>query len=208
MTAIKIYGLPPSTFTRVVRLACHEKGIDYELVPTFPGTVEPINPFRKIPAMSHGDLTIFESSAIVRYLDTVFPGPKLWPADARAGAIVDQWIGAVCDSVLNSAQRYMASRFNFLPVPPEMTQKYLDKTREVLPVFDRQLAKTRFLAGDTVSAADFFFLPPFCYFDDVPEMKAIADHAPNCRRWFGEMAARPSVVATIPPPDMKPKLAN
>src|SRR5947199_10025596 len=96
MATIKIYGVPPSTFTRVVRLACHEKGIDYELVPTFPGTVEPINPFRKIPAMSHGELTIYESSAIVRYLDRVFPGPKLWPDDARQAAVVDQWVGAVC----------------------------------------------------------------------------------------------------------------
>ena len=28
---LKIHGLPPSTFTRTVRLACHEKGIDYEV---------------------------------------------------------------------------------------------------------------------------------------------------------------------------------
>ena len=208
MAAIKIYGVPPSTFTRVVRLACHEKGIDYELVPTFPSTVGPLNPFGKIPAMTHGELTLFESSAILRYLDGAFPGPKLWPADAGAAALVDQWVGAAGDSLLNSAQRYVLSRFNLLPVPQEMTGKYLDKTREGVPVFDRQLAKTRFLAGDAVTAADFFFLPPFCYFDDVPEMKAIADQAPNCRRWLGEMAMRPSVVATVPPAEMKPKLAN
>jgi glutathione S-transferase len=36
MAAIKIYGVPLSTFTRVVRLACHEKGIDYELSRPFP----------------------------------------------------------------------------------------------------------------------------------------------------------------------------
>jgi glutathione S-transferase len=29
MADIKIYGVPPSSFTRTVRLACHEKGIDY-----------------------------------------------------------------------------------------------------------------------------------------------------------------------------------
>ena len=37
MATIKIYGVPPSSFTRTVRLACHEKGVDYELVPMFPG---------------------------------------------------------------------------------------------------------------------------------------------------------------------------
>jgi hypothetical protein len=35
----------------------------------------------------------------------------------------------------------MASRFGFLPVPAEMAQKYLDKTVELVPIFDRQLGR-------------------------------------------------------------------
>ena len=208
MAAISIYGVPPSTFTRAVLMGCREKGIEYELVPTFPSTVGPLNPFGKIPAMTHGDVTLFESSAILRYLDNAFPGPKLWPADARAAAIVDQWVGAACDSLLNSAQRYMAARFNFLPVPAEMTRKYLDKSREVLPAFDRQLGKTRYVAGDMLTAADLVAAPPFFYFPEIPELKDILDSQPNCRRWMDEIAARPSFAATVTPPEMKPKLAN
>jgi glutathione S-transferase len=70
MTAIRIHGVPPSTFTRTVRLACHEKGIDYELVPTMPSEITALNPFRKIPAVSHGDLVLFtnESSLVRGYL--------------------------------------------------------------------------------------------------------------------------------------------
>jgi len=208
MTAIKVYGVPPSTFTRAVLMGCREKGIDYELVPTFPGTVGALNPFGKIPAMTHGDLTLFESSAILRYLDNAFDGPKLWPADARAAAIVDQWLGAACDSLLNSAQRYMASRFNFLPVPAEMARKYLDKTREVLPVFDRQLGKTRYLAGKALTAADLVASPAFFYFPEIAELRGILDAQPNCRRWMDEIARRPSFAATVTPPEMRPKLAN
>jgi glutathione S-transferase len=208
MTPIKIYGVPPSTFTRAVRMGCHEKGIDYELVPTFPGMVGALNPFGKIPVMTHGDVTLFESSAILRYLDGAFPGPKLWPADPRAAALVDQWVGAAGDSLLNSAQRYMASRFNFLPVPAEMAKKYLDKTRDVLPVFDRQLGKTRFLAGDTLTAADLVASPAFFYFPEIAELRGILDSQPNCRRWMDEIAARPSFAATETPPEMRPKLAN
>ena len=208
MTAIKLYGVPPSTFTRAVRMGCHEKGIDYELVPTFPNTVGPLNPFGKIPAMTHGDLTLFESSAILRYLDGAFPGPKLWPADARAAAVVDQWMSAAGDSLLNSAQRYLASRFNFLPVPAEMTKKYLDKTREVLPVFDRQLGKSKYLAGDSLTAADLAACPAFYYFPEIPELRAILDSQPNCRRWMDDIAKRPSYAATVTPPEMRPKLAN
>ena len=208
MASIKVYGVPPSTFTRAVLMGCQEKGIDYELVPTFPSTVGPLNPFGKIPAMTHGELTLFESSAILRYLDGTFPGPKLWPADARAAALVDQWVGATCDSLLNSAQRYMASRFNFLPVPAEMAKKYLDKTREVLPVFDRQLGKTRYLAGDGLTAADLVASPAFFYFPEIAELRNILDAQPNCRRWMDDIAARPSFTATVTPPEMRPKLAN
>ena len=205
MTSIKIHGMPPSTFTRTVRLACHEKGIGYELVPTMPSQIAPLNPFGKIPAITHGDFTLFESTAILRYLDCTFPGRKLWPDESRAAALCDQWVSAVCDSLVNSALRYMAARFGFLPVPAEMEAGYLEKTRHVVPIFDRQLARSRYLAGDELTAADLFLAPVLFYFPDVPELKAIAEAAPNCARWLRDMEARPSVRATHP--EMKPQLA-
>jgi glutathione S-transferase len=205
MAAIKIHGVPPSTFTRTVRLACHEKGIDYELVPTMPSQITPLNPFRKIPAITHDGLTLFESTAILRYLERTFPGPKLWPEGSVAIAACDQWISAICDSLVNAALRYMASRYGFLPVPAEMQQQYLDKTREVVPIFERQLGKTRYLAGDAMTAADLFLAPLLFYFPDIPQLRAIADAAPNCARWAREMSARPSALATEPAD--KPRLA-
>jgi glutathione S-transferase len=205
MAAIKIHGVPPSTFTRTVRLACHEKGIDYELVPTMPSEITPLNPFRKIPAITHGDLVLFESTAILRYFDRTFPGPKLWPEDSLGIARCDQWISAICDSLVNAALRYMASRYGFLPVPAEMRQQYLDKTREVVPIFDRQFKQTRYLAGDALTAADLFLAPVLFYFPDIPELKAIADAAPNCARWAHDMAERSSMKATEP--QQKPRLA-
>jgi len=205
MAEIKVHGVPPSTFTRTVRLACHEKGIDYELVPTMPGDVAPLNPFRKIPAVIHGDLVLFESTAILRYFDRTFSGPKLWPDDSIGIARCDQWVSAVCDSLVNAALRYMAARFGFLPVPAEMQQKYLDKTREFVPIFDRQLGRTRYLAGDALTAADLFLAPVLFYFPDIAELRAIGEAAPNCGRWLREMANRPSVQATEPVD--KPRLA-
>jgi len=205
MAEIKIYGLPPSTFTRTVLLACHEKGIDYDLVPTRPMDLGALNPFHKIPAMTHGDFTLFESIAILRYLERTFGGARLWPDDPKAAAAVDQWASAVCDSLVHSALLYMAHRFGFLPVPEQMAQKFLEKTRQVLPHFDRQLGRNRFVAGSALSAADLYLAPLLFYFPDMPEMKAILDAAPNCRRWLGEMADRPSVKATEPA--QKPQVA-
>ena len=205
MATLKIHGLSPSTFTRTVRLACHEKGIAYEMVDATPGTIDALNPFRKIPAMTHGDLTLFESMAILRYFERMFPGPKLWPDDVAGAAACDQWASAVSDSLVNAALRYMAARFGFLPVPAEMAQKYLDKTAQLIPIFDRQLGKHRFLAGDALTAADLYLYPLYAYFPDIAETRAIADKAPNINRWAREMAARPSVQATEP--TFKPQIA-
>ena len=102
----------------------------------------------------------------------------------------------------------MASRFNFLPVPAEMTEKYLDKTREVLPVFNRQLGKTKYIAGDELTAADLVAVPPFFFFPEIPELRGILDTQPNCRRWMDDIAQRASFAAAVTPPEMKPKLAN
>ena len=43
MASIKIHGLPPSSFTRTVRLGCHEKGVAYELVEAMPHSIEALN---------------------------------------------------------------------------------------------------------------------------------------------------------------------
>lgn len=200
MADIKIYGVPPSTFTRTARLACHEKGIDYELVPMFPGQMGALNPFQKIPAIAHGDMTLFESTAILRYLDRTFPGPKLWPQDSRQAALCDQWVSAVNDSLVNSALRFLANHYGFLPVPQEMADKYLAKSRDVVPVFERQLGQSRYLVGDSVTAADLFLAPIVFNFPAIPGLKEIGEASPNVARWMQDMSARPSMKATEPEP--------
>ncbi|MDB5663381.1 MAG: glutathione S-transferase family protein [Sphingomonas bacterium] len=45
-----------------------------------------INPQGTIPAMTHGDLVLTESTAIMEYVDEAFPGPRLMPDDP-----VDRW---------------------------------------------------------------------------------------------------------------------
>jgi len=200
MATIKIYGVPPSTFTRTACLAAHEKGIDYELVPMRPSDLGALNPFKKIPVLQHGDLTLYESTAILRYFDRTFPGPKLWPADSRQAALCDQYVSAVCDSMVNSALRYLANHFGFLPVPQEMADKYLAKAKEVVPVFDRRLGQSRYLVGDSLTAADLFLAPIVFNFPAVPGLKEIGEASPNIDRWMREMSARPSMQATLPEP--------
>jgi len=199
MATLQILGVPPSPFTRAVRLCCREKGVDYELVPTRPGETAPLNPLGKIPMMKHGDFALFESPAIARYIDRSFAGPPLWPADPKASSLCDQWLSVVCDLVVRSALAgVIAPRFGIIPGTEDSIQAGMKQTERVVGILDKHLADHRFLAGDSLTAADLFLVPIFFYFPEVAELKALAAASPNCGRWARDMGARPSVKATDP----------
>jgi glutathione S-transferase len=165
MATLQIFGVPPSPFTRAARLACHEKGVDYELVPTPPGGTAPINPLGKIPMMKHGDFTLFESPAIARYVDRTFEGPPLWPKEAKASAMCDQWLSVVLDSMVHSALAgVIAPRFGILPGTEESIRAALKRSEQVVGIFDKHLAGHRFLAGEQLTAPDLFLVPIFSIF--------------------------------------------
>ena len=87
MSKPTLYGPAYSTYTRSVRLAMEEKGVDYDLVEVDflqgPMPAEQIerHPFAKVPALAHDGFKLYEVSAIGRYVDEVFDGPSLQPDD-------------------------------------------------------------------------------------------------------------------------------
>ena len=81
-----------------------------------------------------------------------------------------------------------------------MADKYLAKAKEVVPVFERQLGQSRYMVGDSVTAADLFLAPIVFNFPAVPGLKEIGEASPNIVRWMREMSARPSMQATMPEP--------
>ena len=89
--AKQIIGAPQGNFVWACRIACGEKGVPYDLVAVFPHTpeVDAIHPYGKIPAMRHGEVTLFESRAILYYIDHAFPGTPFQPRDPVGGAQVE-----------------------------------------------------------------------------------------------------------------------
>jgi len=81
-----VFGANASPFVRKVRVVLAEKGLDYELIPVFPGPQAPPDfrvhsPLGKIPYFRDGDRTLADSSVISAYLERVHPTPALYPAD-------------------------------------------------------------------------------------------------------------------------------
>ena len=93
-----IYGIPGSPFMRAVVAALVEKGQPWRVVPLAPGASKQPehlarHPFGRIPAVEHDGFALYETQAVLRYIDQVFPEPALTPRDARAAARMNQAIG-------------------------------------------------------------------------------------------------------------------
>ena len=101
-----IYGALLSPYVRKACLAAREKGVAYELKLVSPNSPDPdfraISPFGKIPALRDGDFTLADSSAIVTYLEAMYPDPPLLPADPRArGKAV--WFDEYADTIVGGS---------------------------------------------------------------------------------------------------------
>ena len=91
-----LLGHPQSNYTRAARLAFEEKGVAYQFQPCRPNSPEmlAIHPWGRVPGLKLGERTLYETSAILRYVDEAYPGPALMPADPFARAQAEQWISA------------------------------------------------------------------------------------------------------------------
>jgi glutathione S-transferase len=207
MPNVEIIGFPQSTYVRVARMACEEKGVPYELKPAAPHSPEvlAIHPFGKIPAMRHGDFELFESKAIGTYLDRVFPGPRLIPEDPRIAAVTEQWISAVNTVV----DRTMIRTYGFSYIFPKTADGQPDRLAidEVLPVLreqvdilDKAVAHTGYLAGDQFTLADINLMPILYYVRNLPEGGAAIGAAKHLSAYYERNVQRPSFKNTIPPP--------
>jgi glutathione S-transferase len=90
---IRVYYAPPSIFGRKVLAVLEEKGLDYEIERLSFGSQDhlkpdylKVNPNGEIPALVDEDFTVYESTAIIEYLNDEYPEPPLLPEDSAGRA--------------------------------------------------------------------------------------------------------------------------
>src|SRR5438477_2335681 len=92
---LKLHHHPLSTYSRRVRMALIEKGLETELIELDmargahrePGYLA-LNPYGRVPTLEDDGLLLYESTAILEYLEATHPTPPLVPSDARGRALV------------------------------------------------------------------------------------------------------------------------
>jgi len=212
MSEAIVYGFPRSTFVNIVRLVLTHKDVAYrfeDLEPVMGRSKHlALHPFNRVPIFRHGDFTVYETRAIVGYIDEAFAGTRLTPPDPRAQARMNQWIGVV-DSYVYPYMIYHVTheRLVFPELGIASDEKVvahaLPKVDTALAVVERELADGRdYLLGPDLTIADFYLLPSTFAFSLTEEGKAIYPKYPAFCRWRERMESLPTTQklrAILPP---------
>jgi len=200
MPDLTVYGRATSSNVQAVMWGLTEIGLtatrlDYGF--TYGGTDTPefraMNPNGLVPVLKDGDLTMFESCAILRYLAARYgDGGAFWPADPVARARIDQWAEwgktSFCTRFTGPIF-WMAVRMK----PENRDEAALaqniaafDKTTAIL---EDQLSDKTYACGDTLTLADIVIGHSlFRYYTiDIPRPER-----PNLKAYYDRLKDRPA----------------
>jgi glutathione S-transferase len=199
---MKVYGHPLSSCTRKIMITLAEKGekADFVLVDLFAGEHKSDahlarHPFGVIPVLEDDGFVLYESRAILRYLNRRFPAPPLVPESAREAARMDQW--------LSVDQSYVAPHTRSLAIervvkaregkaPDAAAERAAEAAlRLALAAIDRGLGERPYLAGDGFTLADVSLMP---YVASLKMLRAedLLGGLANLGAWWARVSARES----------------
>ncbi len=207
MTQFTLYGPTLSTYVRTVRMILAETNTPYDLktVDIFSDRDPDYlakHPFGKVPTLEVDGETLYETCAIVGYLDTVVGDRAFTPADPMGQARMRQ-IMAIVDSYLY-APAIGAITIQRLIVPSKGGQpdeaavaEAAPKAKTALEAIEAIASCSPYLLGPTITLADFYLMPVMLYLSKTPEFAAVTGQIPKLNAWWAEVSHRPSFLEVI-----------
>jgi glutathione S-transferase len=161
--SLTLWGRPNSNNVQKTLWALDELGLAYEHVAlggSFGGLDDPhylaMNPNGRVPTLRDGELVVWESHAILRYLAATYGAGELWPVDPKARAVADQWT----DWTATTFQPAWIDLFWRVVRTPTAQQdaaaieRVLAATNAALAILDERLAVSPYLGGNLFTYAD------------------------------------------------------
>lgn len=195
--SVILYSYFRSSAAYRVRIALNLKNIDYEIRPVhllknggeqFNADYLALNPQGRVPVLVVEDQVLTQSSAIIEYLEEVFPNPPLLPANALERAYVRSLVQQIASDIhpLNNLRV-----LGYLKVNLKIDFEQVWRTHWIQEGFcalEQQLHKNdyrgRFCFGDTPSMADAFLIPQVynalrygCKMESYPLISGIYDNS-------------------------------
>eukprot|EP00245_Coleochaete_scutata_P010730 TRINITY_DN3844_c0_g1_i1.p1 TRINITY_DN3844_c0_g1~~TRINITY_DN3844_c0_g1_i1.p1 ORF type:complete len:212 (+),score=61.76 TRINITY_DN3844_c0_g1_i1:187-822(+) len=202
--AMKVHGAAVSTCTRRVITTLNEKGVSFELVQVDMAKGEhkspeflKLQPFGQIPVLEDGDLKIFESRAIARYIATKYAGQgtELLGSTPEEKALVDNWLEVEGQNYNPPCAKIVFEKV-FKPMFYKGTpdEAELEKQKEalgkVLDIYEAHLADNEYLAGNFFSLADLSHLPYTDYLITAAQEGDLLFSRPNVKAWWERISNR------------------
>ena len=192
-------------------LALRAAGISFDelVIPLDrPETAEQIarySPSGRVPALLDGDLTVWDSLAIIEYAAERFPAARLWP-EAHEARAVARSVSAEMHSGFQALRAHLPMNLKRKPAARALTPEAETDARRVMAIW--RDGRTRFGTGGpflfgAFSAADAMFAPVVTRFDTyaVPiegetraYMDAVLGH-PAFQEWRRAALAEPWAIA-------------
>ena len=210
--SLTLYSGSGSPFAWRVQLALEHKALAYELrMLSFSArdTLKPefiaLNPRHQVPVLVDGDFVLYESNAIVEYLDEAYPGrgAPLFPGDVRQRALVRRLIEEADNYYYEATSQVLTQAFWKKPEEREADKIAAGRKAvvEESALFTRAM-RGDFLAGQ-LSAADFTLYPLVASLwraeMKLPDLDAAGMVTPQLLAWKARIEALPYFDKTLPP---------
>lgn len=210
---LTLYYGSGSPYAWRAQLALDHKALMYELkVLSFSAgdTRKPefvaLNPRHQVPVLVDGDFVLYESNAIVEYVDEAYPGrgASLFPGDTHARAIARRMVLEVDNYLWKSADPLLEQAF--WKKPEERESGKIAEGRK--SVVDELAAFSKEMRGDyaagALSAADYALYPLIAFLYraqkmKLPDLDAEGMLTPKLRAWKARIEALPYFDKTVPP---------
>jgi glutathione S-transferase len=199
---VTVHGYSYSVYTRIVRAVLVAKGIDYQFHELNPfreadaGRLAALHPFRRVPILDHDGFRLFETSAIARYVDQVFPQPTLISDDARSNARMAQCVAIIDAYGYRPMVRQVFAHRVFRPregVPGDEAEiaAGLTASQPVLDHLDAFAREGLILSEARPSLAACHLGPMLDYFAMAPEGRRLLAERSALAAWRGVFSDHP-----------------
>ncbi len=151
-----------------------------------------LNPNGQVPVLVDGDLALAESNAILRYLCTANRLDDWYPTDARARALVEQWLDWTQCRLAPATSDIV---FNTMFAGDQADQGAIARGRDLLsvlaPILEARLDQSAYVAGAMPTIAD------LAVFSCLSQLGLVQSRlaAPSISAWYDGMAALKGVRA-------------
>ncbi len=210
MSDLHLTGFVDSVYTRAVRMALAEKELRCEYSEVNPFSEEGQvalaghHAFGRVPVLRHGSFELYETAAILGYLDDAFAGAVLCPSDAQARARMRQVISITDSYVYWPLVRQVFSHGYYQPAigldgDPSILSEGMAHAPAVLDALEEIAAAGSALNGREITQADCLLLPMIDAFACVPEAREMLARRSRLYNWFTTVSKRASAEETRPP---------